>query len=87
MAKIQSDNNSEQPDQVKQRYIQAMDLADKLKMRPLLAHCCLELGQFYNRRGENEKARSELLKSIELYRSLGMTFWQPKAEAKLSEVS
>jgi class 3 adenylate cyclase/tetratricopeptide (TPR) repeat protein len=87
MAKIQSDNHSEPSDQVKQRYIQAMDLADKLKMRPLLAHCRLELGQFYTRTGENEKARPELMKAIELYRSLDMRFWQPKAEALLSEVS
>jgi len=87
MAKIQSDNHSEQPDQVKQRYIQAIDLADKLKMRPLLAHCRLEFGKFYTRAGENEKARSEPFKAIELYRFLGMRFWQPKAEAILSEVS
>jgi predicted ATPase/class 3 adenylate cyclase len=86
MAKIQSDNNSEQPDQAKQRYIQATDLADKLKMRPLLAHCCLELGKFYIQRGQIKEARSKLFRAIDLYRSLGMRFWQPKAEAKLSEV-
>jgi len=86
MAKIQSDDNSEQSDQTKQRYIQAIDLADKLKMRPLLAHYRLEFGQYCTRTGENEKARSELLKAIELYRFLGMRFWLPKAEAKLSEV-
>jgi tetratricopeptide (TPR) repeat protein len=87
MAKIQSDNHSGHPEQVMQRYIQAIDLADKLKMRPLLAHCRLEFGNFYARTGNNEKARYELFKAIELYRSLGMTFWQPKAEAMLSEVS
>jgi hypothetical protein len=87
MSKIQSDNNSEQPDQAKQRSIQAIDLADKLKMRPLLAHRRLEFGQYCTRTGENEIARSELLKAIELYRFLGMKFWQPKAEAILSEVS
>jgi len=87
MAKIQSDNHAEAPDQVKQRYIQAIDLADTLKMRPLLAHCRLEFGQFCIRTGENEKGRSELYNAIELYRLLGMRFWQPKAEAILSEVS
>ncbi len=87
MAKIQSDKHSGQPEQLMQRYLQAKDLAGKLKMRPLLAHCRLERGQFYTRTGENEKARSELLKAIELYRFLGMRFWQPKAEAKLNEVS
>jgi len=52
-----------------------------------VAHCCLELGQFYTRTGENEKARSEFMKAIDSYHSLGMTFWQPKAEALLGEVS
>jgi predicted ATPase/class 3 adenylate cyclase len=87
MAKIQSDNHFEQPDQVKQRYIEVIDLAAKLNMRPLNAHCRLEFGQFYTRTGEIEKARPELFKALELYRSLGMRFWQPKAEAILNEVS
>ena len=56
-------------------------------MRPLLAHCCLELGQIYTRSGETEKARSELMKASGLYRSLGMGFWQPKADAILNDGS
>jgi len=87
MAKIQAEKGSDQIEQAKQTYRQAKELADKLKMRPLFAHCCLELGKYYSRRGENEKARSELLKAIDLYRSLGMKFWLPKAQAILSEVS
>lgn len=51
-----------------------------------LAHCCLELGQIYARREENQKAGSELIKAIELYRSLGMTFWLPRVEAIHREV-
>jgi len=61
--------------------------AEGLKMRPLLAHCCLELGQIYTRSGETEKARSELMKASGLYRSLGMGFWQPKADAILNDGS
>ncbi len=87
MAKIQSENGSDQIEQAKQTYRQARELAEKLKMRPLLAHCSLELGHYHTRRGETEKARSELMKAIDLFRSLGMRFWQPKAEALLSEVS
>jgi tetratricopeptide (TPR) repeat protein len=87
MAKIQSDSHAAQPDQAKQRYIEATEMADKLKMRPLLAHCSLEFGQYCTRTGEIKKARSELLKAIELYRFLGMNFWQPKAEAILSKVT
>jgi tetratricopeptide (TPR) repeat protein len=87
MAKIQSEYGSDQIEKAKQTYRQARELAEKLKMRPLLAHCSLELGQYFTGRGETEKARSELMKAIDLFRSLGMRFWQPKAEALLSEVS
>ena len=86
MAKIQSENGSEQIEQAKQTYRQAREMAEKLKMRPLLAHCCLEIGKYYRRRGENEKARSELMNAIDLFHSMGMRFWLPKAEALLSEI-
>jgi tetratricopeptide (TPR) repeat protein len=87
MAKIQSEMGSEQIEQARQTFQQAKDLAAKLKMRPLLAHCCLELGNFYIKRGRIKEARSELMKAIDLFRSLGMRFWEPKAEAFLAEVS
>ena len=87
MAKIQSENGSDQIEQAEQTYRRAIDLATKLKMRPLLAHCNLELGQFYTRNGENEKARSELMKASDLFRSLGMRFWHPKVDAMLNDVS
>ena len=38
------------------------------------------------RNGELENARLELQKAIDLFRSLGMRFWLPKAEAALGEV-
>ena len=87
MAKIQTEMGSEQIEQARQSYRQAIDLAVKLKMRPLLAHCSLELGRFYMRIAEFEKARLELQKAIDLFRSLGMRFWQPEAEALLGEIS
>ncbi len=87
MAKIQSENGSGQVEQATHTFRQAIELAEELKMRPLLAHCSLELGQFYTKSGETKKARSELMKAIDLFRSLGMGFWQPKAEALLGKLS
>jgi hypothetical protein len=52
-------------------------------MRPLLAHCCLDLGNFYIKNGRNKEARTELMNAIDLYRSLDMRFWLPEAEAAL----
>jgi tetratricopeptide (TPR) repeat protein len=87
MAKIQSHDGSNQTEQAKHTVRQTKQLAEELKMRPLLAHCRFELGQLYARSGENEKAGFQLTRAVELYRSLGMKFWLPKAEAILSEVS
>ena len=87
MAKIQSEMGSEQIEQTPQSYRQAIDLTAKLKMRPLLAHCSLECGQFFMKNGEFEKARLELQKAVGLFQSLGMRFWLPKAEAILSELT
>jgi len=86
MAKIQSEMGAEQIERARQSYRQAIDLAGKFKMRPLLAQCSLECGQFFMKNGEFEKARLELQKAIGLFSSLGMSFWQPKAEALLSEI-
>jgi len=55
MAKIQSENDSEQIEQATHTFSQTKELADGLKMRPLLAHCCRGLGKIYTRSGETEK--------------------------------
>jgi hypothetical protein len=64
----------------------AINLAEELNMKPRLAHCHLKLGQHYIKMGKTDMACSEFLDAIELYHSLGMAFWLPMAEARLSEV-
>ena len=64
-------------------YRQSLALADKLGMRPLQAHCHLGLGELYAVVGRRQQARTELAGAIELYRSMGMTFWLPRAETAL----
>jgi class 3 adenylate cyclase/tetratricopeptide (TPR) repeat protein len=87
LAKIQSEMGSERIEPARQTFQQAKDLAAKLKMRPLMAHCSLELGKFYMRNREVEKARYEFQIAIDLFHSLGMKFWLPEAEAVLSGLS
>jgi len=65
-------------------YQQALDLAVKLGMRPLQAHCHRGLGTLYSQRGPSESARAELATAIEMYRDMGMTFWLPETEAALA---
>ena len=86
MAKIQFDNGSEKSEQAKQTCRQAKELAEELKMRPLLAHCSLELGKIYSKNGETEKSRLELQKAVDIFSSLGMKFWLPQAEGILREL-
>ena len=86
MAKIQSENGSDQIEQALQTCRQAKDLAQKLKMRPLLAHCCLELGKLHTKQEQIKQARSELMEAADLFHSLGMRFWQPEVEAILGDL-
>jgi Flp pilus assembly protein TadD len=67
-------------------YREALALADKLGMRPLQAHCHHGLGTLYAKLGQLEQARTELSTAIELYRSMLMTFWLPRAEAVRARV-
>jgi len=67
-------------------YRQALVLADELGMRPLVAHCHLGLGTLYARTGQPAQARAELSTTIEMYRTMDMTFWLPQAEAVLAQV-
>ena len=73
-------------EQAEAHYRQALALADELGMRPLQAHCHLALGTLYSRTGQREQARSALAAAIALYRTMGMTFWLPQAEAALAQV-
>ena len=67
-------------------YRQALTLAEELGMRPLLAHCHLDLGTLSAKTGQWEQARAELSTAIEMYRAMEMTFWLPQAEAALAQV-
>jgi class 3 adenylate cyclase/tetratricopeptide (TPR) repeat protein len=67
-------------------YRQSLALADECGMRPLQAHCHLDLGRLYATLGQQQQARSELSTAIDLYRTMDMTFWLPQAEAALTQV-
>ena len=66
-------------------YQQALALAQELGMRPLQAHCHLALGILATKRGQLAQARVELSTAIELFHTMGMTFWLPRAQATLAQ--
>ena len=66
-----------------ERHLQgAVDLAEELTMRPLVARCRLTLARFYRRAGDRDRADRELKAASSQFRQLGMRFWLAHAEAE-----
>ena len=66
-------------------YEQARALAVELGMRPLAAHCDVDLGRFYRRHQRRAEAVAALGRATEAFRDLGMSFWRLRAQAYLEE--
>ena len=66
-------------------YREAMSLAERHKMRPLVAHCHLGLGKLFRRAGKPEQARENLATATTLYREMDMGFWVERAETSYDE--
>ncbi|MGB7077870.1 MAG: hypothetical protein WBD53_11845, partial [Xanthobacteraceae bacterium] len=61
-------------------YRQALAMAQKHGMRPLIAHCHLGLGRVYKRLG-NSEAHKNLTIATTMYREMDMAFWLKQAES------
>ncbi|HEV8144614.1 MAG TPA: sigma 54-interacting transcriptional regulator [Methylomirabilota bacterium] len=64
----------------------ARDLAAALGMRPLVAHCHLDLARLYRRTRRTHDADAHFTRATTLYREMGMRIWLEKAEAELAAV-
>jgi class 3 adenylate cyclase/tetratricopeptide (TPR) repeat protein len=67
-------------------YREALAIADELGMRPLSAHCHFGIGVLGRRRGRRREASEQLVIAAEMYRQMGMTYWQEKAERQMSDL-
>ena len=67
-------------------YRDAAAMAERLGMRPLVAHCHLGLGKLDRRRGKPEQAREHLATATTMYRDMEMQFWLDQAEAESKEL-
>ncbi|HSR13281.1 MAG TPA: hypothetical protein VLS90_17670 [Thermodesulfobacteriota bacterium] len=56
-------------------YREAMELADRLFMKPLLARCHLGLGQMLRRSGQEKSAAPHLLAAGRFFKSMNMALW------------
>jgi tetratricopeptide (TPR) repeat protein len=64
-------------------YRQALALAERCDMRPLVAHCHFGLGKLHRRTGRQEKARGCLATATAMYHTMCMTYWLEQAEAEM----
>jgi predicted ATPase/class 3 adenylate cyclase len=66
---------ADQFEEAEQWYHSALQQASNLSMRPLVAHCHKGLANSYLRLGNKKEAQLENEMALEIYRSLGMTYW------------
>ncbi len=62
-------------------YRKALAIAERLGMRPLVAHCHLGLGKLHQHIGEREETCQHLTTATTMYRAMDMRFWLEQAEA------
>jgi tetratricopeptide (TPR) repeat protein len=70
-------------ERAEQHYIRAITLAEELGMRPLIAHCHLDLGKLYRRIGSRQQAKEYLTTATAMMREMEMGLWLDQAEAEL----
>jgi tetratricopeptide (TPR) repeat protein len=83
LGEIAARRNPPDVEQADSYYRQALELANQLGMRPLVAHCHLGLGRLSRRTGQREQAREHLTTATTMYREMGMTYWLEQAEAEM----
>jgi hypothetical protein len=63
------------PEGAAARYRQALALAERHGMRPLVAHCRFGLAKLEGRVGEPKHGQENLAAAETMYREMGMDFW------------
>jgi tetratricopeptide (TPR) repeat protein len=83
LGQIQSATNEAGSGAALAAFKEAMEGAQALGMRPLVARCELGLGQFYRQVHDNQSAHAHLTRAVSQLRDMQMPLWQQKAEAEL----
>jgi len=87
LGKIHARRNPPDVDRIEFYYRQALKQANELKMRPLVAHCHLSLGELYAQTDQSVKAQIELSTAVDLYRFMEMTAGLREAEIALAKIA
>jgi tetratricopeptide (TPR) repeat protein len=62
-------------------YRKAFEVAERLGVRPLLAHCHLGLSKLYQRTSRQKQAREHVTTATAMYREMDMSFYLQQAKA------
>ena len=74
-------------DRARSCFEEATEIATRLGMRPLVAHCHVGLGELFKRRSDFAAAGERLRCAVALYRDLDMESWRQRAESALASVT
>jgi tetratricopeptide (TPR) repeat protein len=80
LGEIAADPRGPATDEAEGYYRKALALAERLDMRPLVAHCHRGLGTLFGRTASRELADEHLTTAMAMYREMGMTFWLEEAK-------
>jgi tetratricopeptide (TPR) repeat protein len=78
---IASEPDRFDPENATAHFRQALALAQKHGMRPLIAHCHLGFGKLYRRTGKVKEAGENLATATTMYREMDMTLWLEQVES------
>jgi len=63
----------------------ALNLAQDLGTRPIVAHCHLGLSRLHGRTRNSEQAQEHLTIAATMYREMEMPFWLEQAAAEMDQ--
>ncbi|MFQ5830775.1 MAG: hypothetical protein ACE5JD_16710, partial [Candidatus Methylomirabilia bacterium] len=72
--------------QAEAHYGQALTVAGRLEMKPLVAHCHFGLGELSYRTERWRSAQQHLRRAADLFGQMGMASWAERSAAKLKDV-
>jgi tetratricopeptide (TPR) repeat protein len=72
-------------DEAEGYYREALALAERLDMRPLVAHCHRGLGNLFRRTDSAGQADGHLATAATMYNEMGMTFWLDQVKPELRD--
>jgi hypothetical protein len=75
-----------EPESAERNYRAALNLADPLRLRPLVARCHFGLGRIFRRTGSLSRAGEHLAAAAPMFREMEMTYWLEQAEAEMARM-